>query len=163
MNNNLLQAVNFLVDKKKVEADVVFDALEMVLLTAYKKEMGSNAKTSISLDRTTGEYKIYEEKIFRPAILTTVNSLGEMIAKTNYIRSKNEDISIICVPCGVEKSKIVKASKAILVDDYSGNLANWVKSGGIGIKFGYDKDYVSIDSLASFVSGEVVKKLALVC
>ena len=107
--------------------------------------------------------KIYEEKIFRPAILTTVNSLGEMIAKTNYIRSKNEDISIICVPCGVEKSKIVKASKAILVDDYSGNLANWVKSGGIGIKFGYDKDYVSIDSLASFVSGEVVKKLALVC
>ena len=39
MNNNLLQAVNFLVDKKKVEADVVFDALEMVLLTAYKKEM----------------------------------------------------------------------------------------------------------------------------
>ena len=62
MNNNLLQAVNFLVDKKKVEADVVFDALEMVLLTAYKKERGSNAKTSISLDRTTGEYKIYEEK-----------------------------------------------------------------------------------------------------
>ena len=51
-----------MVDKKKVEADVVFDALEMVLLTAYKKEMGSNAKTSISLDRTTGEYKIYEEK-----------------------------------------------------------------------------------------------------
>ena len=47
MNNNLLQAVNFLVDKKKVEADIVFDALEMVLLTAYKKEMGSNAKTSI--------------------------------------------------------------------------------------------------------------------
>lgn len=62
MNNNLLQAVNFLVDKKKVEADVVFDALEMVLLIAYKKEMGSNAKISISLDRTTGEYKIYEEK-----------------------------------------------------------------------------------------------------
>lgn len=38
MNNNLLQAVNFLVDKKKVEADVVFDALEMVLLTAYKRK-----------------------------------------------------------------------------------------------------------------------------
>lgn len=107
--------------------------------------------------------KIIEEGIFRPAILTTVNSLGEMIAKTNYVRSKNEDISIICVPSGVEKSKIVKASKAILVDDYSGNLASWVKSGGIGIKFGYDKNYVSIDSLAYFASGEVVKKLALVC
>lgn len=62
MNNNLLQAVNFLVDKKKVEADVVFDALEMVLLTAYKKEMGSNAKTSISLDRTTGSIKFMKRK-----------------------------------------------------------------------------------------------------
>lgn len=62
MNNNLLQAVNFLVDKKKVEADVVFDALEMVLLTAYKKEMGSNAKTSISLDRTTRSIKFMKRK-----------------------------------------------------------------------------------------------------
>ena len=31
-------------------------------MTAYKKESGSNAKTSISLDRTTGDYFIYAEK-----------------------------------------------------------------------------------------------------
>ena len=34
----------------------------MLLLTAYKKESGSNAKISISVNRETGEYKIYEEK-----------------------------------------------------------------------------------------------------
>ena len=86
-----------------------------------------------------------------------------MIAQTNYSRSKNSDISIICVSSGVEKSRIVKASKAILVDDHSCNLASWVKSGGTGIKFGYDKDYVSIDSLTYFASNGVIKKLALVC
>ena len=64
--------------------------------------------------------KIYEEKIFRPAILTTVNSLGEMIAKTNYIRSKNEDISIICVPSGVEKNMIVKVTDRELIDKTGG-------------------------------------------
>ena len=62
MNINLLEAVKGLVKIKKVDENVVFDALEMLLLTAYKKESGSNAKISISVNRETGEYKIYEEK-----------------------------------------------------------------------------------------------------
>lgn len=62
MNSSLLEAVKVLVKAKKVDENIIFDALEMVLLTAYKKESGSNAKTSISLDRTTGDYFIYAEK-----------------------------------------------------------------------------------------------------
>ena len=62
MNSNLLEAVKVLVKAKKVDENIIFDALEMVLLTAYKKESGNNAKTSISLDRTTGDYFIYAEK-----------------------------------------------------------------------------------------------------
>lgn len=62
MNSNLLEAVKVLVKAKKVDENIIFDALEMVLLTAYNKESGSNAKTSISLDRTTGDYFIYAEK-----------------------------------------------------------------------------------------------------
>jgi hypothetical protein len=62
VNINLLEAVKGLVKIKKVDENVVFDALEMLLLTAYKKESGSNAKISISVNRETGEYKIYEEK-----------------------------------------------------------------------------------------------------
>ncbi len=58
----LLEAVEGLVKIKKVDRNIVFDALEMVLLTAYKKESGTNAKASVTLNRETGEYKIYEEK-----------------------------------------------------------------------------------------------------
>ncbi len=58
----LLEAVEGLVKIKKVDRNIVFDALEMVLLTAYKKESGSNAKASVTLSRETGDYKIYEEK-----------------------------------------------------------------------------------------------------
>ncbi len=58
----LLEAVEGLVKIKKVDRNIVFDALEMVLLTAYKKECATNAKASVKLDRETGEYKIYEEK-----------------------------------------------------------------------------------------------------
>ena len=61
-NDELLQAVNALVKLKKVPENIVFDALEMVLLTAYKKEQGNGVKASISLDRETGKYKIYADK-----------------------------------------------------------------------------------------------------
>ncbi len=62
MNDNLIEAIQGLVKAKKVDENIVFDALEMVLLTAYKKETGSNAKTSVSLNRETGEYHIYADK-----------------------------------------------------------------------------------------------------
>ena len=104
---------------------------------------------------------ICEEGVFRLSILTTVNSLSEMIAKTKYIRSKNTDVGIICVPNGVLKNQIVNANGAILVDDYSTNLFNWVKAGGIGVKFGFDEDYISIDSLHLFVDKRANKNLCL--
>lgn len=62
MNLDLIKAIKGLVKAKKVDEKIVFDALEMVLLTAYKKESGSNAKTSVTLNRETGDYHIYEEK-----------------------------------------------------------------------------------------------------
>ncbi len=64
----LLEAVEGLVKIKKVDRNIVFDALEMVLLTAYKKECATNAKASVTLNRETGEYKIYEEKTVVEAI-----------------------------------------------------------------------------------------------
>lgn len=62
VSKELLQAVEVLVKAKKVPESVVFSALESVLLTAYKRETQSNANTSVSLDRTTGDYHIYAEK-----------------------------------------------------------------------------------------------------
>lgn len=62
MNANLIEAIHGLIKIKKVDENVVYDALEMMLLTAYKKETGSNGKASVTLDRETGDYKIYAEK-----------------------------------------------------------------------------------------------------
>lgn len=68
MNEQLLQAVDLLVKVKKVPENVVFSALESVLLTAYKRETGSNENVSVALDRTTGDYHIYAEKIVVEAV-----------------------------------------------------------------------------------------------
>ena len=73
MNGNLIEAIKGLAKIKKVDEEVIFDALDMVLLTAYKRESGSNAKASVSLNRETGDYHIYEEKI----VVDTVNPESE--------------------------------------------------------------------------------------
>lgn len=95
--------------------------------------------------------KLFNANKFNIAILTHVNSLDEAVAKINYIRKYFDDITIIPVPKEISKTKICSSKDSILVDDYSGNLAEWEKEGGIGVKFSSDKDkeskYIVIDKL----------------
>lgn len=63
INEELMDAVHALVKIKKVPESVVFEALEMVLLTAHKKEHGNAVKASIDMDHTTGKYHIYADKV----------------------------------------------------------------------------------------------------
>lgn len=84
--------------------------------------------------------KLYKCGKFNMAILTHVNSLDEAVAKINYIRKYSSDVTIIPVPKEVSKTKMCKIKDAILVDDYSGNLKDWEKEGGIGIQFSTDLD-----------------------
>ena len=99
--------------------------------------------------------KLYECGKFNIAILTHVNSLDESVAKINYIRKYFKEVTIIPVPREVSKTKMCKIEGAILVDDYSGNLRDWEKEGGIGIQFSVDlnkdKGFKVIDKLEKLI------------
>ncbi len=88
---------------------------------------------------------------FNIAILTHVNSLDEAIAKINYVRKYVNEVTVIPVPRELPKSKMCLTKESILVDDYSGNLIEWEKAGGIGIQFSTDlskdKGFPVIDRL----------------
>ncbi len=105
--------------------------------------------------------KLQNSFIYNPCILTTVNSLNEINAKVSFIRSKNKDINIICVPKGIDKCKMVNSKNAILVDDYGGNLEPWIESGGFGIKFSNEEShkYITIYSLNELLNKNVLKSL----
>ena len=80
-----------------------------------------------------------ESKKFNISILTHINSLKEAKAKIEFINNLFEDLTIIPVPKSVSKTKMTQTKDAILVDDYSGNLREWEKEGGIGVKFSKDE------------------------
>ena len=79
--------------------------------------------------------KIVDSEKFNVAILTHVHSLDEAVEKVKYIRKYFTDITIIPVPKEISKTKMVHSKDSILIDDYSGNLIEWEKEGGIGVRF----------------------------
>ena len=92
--------------------------------------------------------------------MSTVHSINEIKAKVSYVRSKNKDIPIICVPKGIEKCDIVNPLNSILVDDYGGNLSPWIECGGMGIKFTneHSDKYVTINSLDELLKSKDILK-----
>ncbi|MGE1061120.1 transcription termination factor NusA [Megasphaera paucivorans] len=62
MNKELLSAIEYLSKEKNVSPDVIYDSLEAVLITAYKKEPGANSNAVVALNRNTGDYRIMAPK-----------------------------------------------------------------------------------------------------
>lgn len=109
-----------------------------------------NHKAKIINDGIGCIKKIIESNRFNVAILSHVNSLNEAEEKVKFIRKYFKDITIIPVPREISKTQMVHTKDAILIDDYAGNLEEWKKEGGIGIKFSTKlngKGFVVIDKL----------------
>lgn len=79
--------------------------------------------------------KIIDSNLFNVNILSHVISLNEAEAKIHYIRKYFKDITFIPVPKTISKTKMVYTENSILIDDYAGNLREWKKAGGIGVRF----------------------------
>ena len=54
-----LKALDNTVKEKNIDPDVVYDAMELALTSAYKKNFNSKTNVKVLFDRTTGEIKVY--------------------------------------------------------------------------------------------------------
>lgn len=98
--------------------------------------------------------KICESKKFNVYILTHINSTNEMVEKIKYLHENLPQVTIVSVPKEIPKTEVVNASAAILIDDYSGNIKEWQKKLGIGIKFVKElegSDYPEITHLSQVI------------
>ena len=58
-SEELIKALNNLVAEKNISPDVVFEALQLALQTAYKKNFNSKTNVRVVINRETGEIKVY--------------------------------------------------------------------------------------------------------
>ena len=58
-SKELIKALDNLVEEKNISPDIVFEALQLALQTAYKKNFNSKTNVKVDINRDTGEIKVY--------------------------------------------------------------------------------------------------------
>ncbi|WP_017185266.1 transcription termination factor NusA [Alkalibacillus haloalkaliphilus] len=59
MNTDLLDAMKSLADEKGIDREVLYEALDAALVSAYKKNFNSKTNVRVDLDSDDGELKVY--------------------------------------------------------------------------------------------------------
>lgn len=54
-----INAVKLITKEKGIDSEIVFQAMEQALITAYKKNFDSKTNVKVNIDRGTGEVKVY--------------------------------------------------------------------------------------------------------
>ncbi len=65
----LIKALNVLVEEKNISADIIFEALTLALQTAYKKNFNSKTNVRVDINRDTGDIKVYTYYVVVPEII----------------------------------------------------------------------------------------------
>lgn len=73
-----IKAVDAIVKEKGIEREVVFEAMEQALATAYKKNFNSLTNSKILIDRNSGDIKVYSYKKVVPDEMDTEEYLDEV-------------------------------------------------------------------------------------
>ena len=75
MNADFIMAVQELGKEKGIEPSILFEAVEEALVTAYKKNFGSNQNVRVDLNRTSGELHVYAQNILLKPLKTVLMKL----------------------------------------------------------------------------------------
>ena len=137
--------------KENVDIKDQEKVMEFFRNTDWKKLIDETEQINDSINEIK---KICASKKFNVYILTHVNSTNEMIAKIKYLHKNLPQVTVVSVPKEIPKTEVVNPSAAILIDDYSGNIKEWQKKLGIGIKFVKElegSDYPEITHLSEVI------------
>lgn len=59
----LIDVLHFIAKERNISFEMLLEALEAALLTAYKRHFGTEANAIVLVDRTTGAYKVYHRRV----------------------------------------------------------------------------------------------------
>ena len=93
MNAEFIQAFEELGKEKGIAPEILFDAIEAALISAYKRNFGSAQNVRVSLDRITGEIHVFARKIVVTEL--TEQHLEVSLAEAKEIDPRYEENDII--------------------------------------------------------------------
>lgn len=132
MNSEFLQLLSEFEREKGVSRDVLLDALETALLSAYHKNYDAHADARVEIDRETGEMRVYLKKLITTDVLDPATEIDLEDAKKinpayvegdyTEVETKVERFGRIAAQTArqVVMQRVRDAQRGIIYDEYAG-------------------------------------------
>ncbi|WP_422445737.1 transcription termination factor NusA [Thermoanaerobacterium sp. DL9XJH110] len=153
MNIEFIEAIEQIEKEKGISKEILLEALEASLISAYKKNYGSAQNVSVNIDRDTGEVKVFSKKIVTNEVKDSLLEIDINDALAINPTAKIGDvISIEVTPKKfgriaaqtakqVVMQRIREAERNIIFEEFSGRETDIVT----GVIQRFDKKNVIID------------------
>jgi len=92
MNGEFIEAIIHLAKEKRLDKEVLFDAIETALVSAYKKNFGGTGNVRVHVDRETGEIQVYALKKIVPQVTDVLAEIALLDAKAINPGHQNGDV-----------------------------------------------------------------------
>lgn len=130
-DKGFMEAFKQLGKEKGITPEVLFDAIEAALISAYKRNFSSAQNVRVSLDRTTGEFHVYARKTIVDAIESDITEMDLKEAREiNAAYEVGDIVEIEVTPADfgriaaqtakqVVVQRIREAERGIIYDEFS--------------------------------------------
>ena len=117
----LIDVLQFISKERNIPFEMLIEALEAALLTAYKRHFGSEANAIVTVDRQTGEYKVFHrrtvvDEVADPKLEVTPKEAGKQYQVGDYFDEEvtPKDFGRIAAFCGAfgERTSSWRRAKA---------------------------------------------------
>jgi N utilization substance protein A len=92
MNTDFLDALHDLEKEKGISVEILLEAIEAALLSAYKRNFGSLQNARVIIDRDTGEFKVFSQRVVVQEVTDSRQEISLQEAKSINPSYELEDI-----------------------------------------------------------------------
>ncbi|KXG76927.1 hypothetical protein AN618_14100 [Fervidicola ferrireducens] len=153
MNIEFIEALDQIEKEKGISKEILLEAIEAALVSAYKKNYGTAQNVKINIDRATGEVKVFSQKTVKEEVKDPLLEISLVEAKKiNPLVKIGDIISIEVTPQKfgriaaqtakqVVMQRIKEAERNIIYEEFAGRETDLVT----GTIQRFDKKNVIID------------------
>ncbi|GAC1414746.1 MAG: transcription termination factor NusA [Candidatus Velthaea sp.] len=84
MNAEMIAALREIETERNISFEMLLEALEAALISAYKRNFGGDANAIVTIDRQTGEYKVYHRRVVVDEVTDPKLEIAKSAAGSRY-------------------------------------------------------------------------------
>jgi N utilization substance protein A len=134
-DEKLIDVLRFIAKERNIPFEMLVEALEAALLTAYKRHFGVEANAVVAVDRKTGEYKVFHRRIVSedvqdPKLEVSIKEAGEPYQPGDFFDQEVTPRDFGRIAAQTAKQVIVQrireAERDTVYDKYAGKMNDLV-------------------------------------